>query len=182
MSKRVNFSNEVQQFDIERLSDDEYNDDYDEQEHENNRKHCNDNHEKTKELDFFNNDEECEFIMKLLNNYVDHYKKQHNLKNNFNMLEDINHEDMTSTNAIMELFYEEMYKFDSLTKSNTDDTLIHKYSDRHNIDVEDELYGVSQDGVVKVVSKSFFACLIEMTNMQDECENKNTFFHIINLK
>ena len=84
------------------------------------------------------NDNICDIYQELINKYIEYYKKTYPEKNIKNMFQDINFDDQTSTNHIMEMFYFEMLKYNK-----TDNNIYHSIDDLNNIsDTKTELYGL----------------------------------------
>jgi hypothetical protein len=122
-----------------------------------------------------------EFMVSMINNYVTHYKKVNGKKDDFTLLDGINFNDMTSTNAPLEKFYEEMLKYKTNENKSPEYTKIYEYSKRDEMKIDDELYGIIQNGKPLLLSTSFFSLLIELTNLQNETDNKANY-DIVSLK
>lgn len=95
----------------------------------------------------------------LLNKYIEYYKKTYPEKNIKNMFHDINFDDQTSTNHIMEMFYFEMLKYNKI------DNNIYDSIDNIVSDTKTELYGLQiNNKEIKCVSYSIISLLIEVIN------------------
>lgn len=112
-----------------------------------------------------------ENIEALINNYISYYRKTYPDKNIKNMFDDINYDDKSSTNHIMEIFYEDLLKH----KNNNNKDI---YIDFNDIDINnvDELYALKIDEEIKYISESIISLLYVVTN--DKYDN----WYIINLK
>lgn len=73
----------------------------------------------------------------LINIYICHYRRVYNLDNP-NIFQNIDHNDITSTNRYLELFYQEIEKFNNIddNKKNT----LFLQDDQVNIDDHKEMY------------------------------------------
>lgn len=107
-------------------------------------------------------------IENLVNRYFEYYKKIHPDKIIKNMFDNINYDDPTSTNNILEMFYEELL----LHKNINNDV----YETVDNIDIEniDNLY-LLEIKDKKYISQSVISLLYILENYSDE-------WNIINLK
>jgi hypothetical protein len=107
------------------------------------------------------NDNIYDIYQELINKYIEYYKKTYPEKNIKNMFQDINFDDQTSTNHIMEMFYFEMLKYNK-----TDNNIYHSIDDLNNIsDTKTELYGLQINNKdIKCVSNSIISLLIEVIN------------------
>ena len=113
------------------------------------------------------------FMVDLINNYMEFYKKKNNKKNICTLFDGINIDDPTSTNIQMEEFYSEMCKY------NIHENKIYKYEEINLINIENELYGIFENGVPKFISQSFFSLLIELTNLKNEDKSEKINYDII---
>lgn len=104
----------------------------------------------------------------LINRYLQYYRKIYPDKSIKNMFDNIDFNDPTSTNHILEMFYEELLKH---TKINND---IYESIDEINMDEIDELYLLEFDDK-KYVSQSVISLLYMLDGVQGE-------WKIINLK
>jgi hypothetical protein len=98
-----------------------------------------------------------------LNKYIEYYKKTYPDKNIKNMFQDINFDDQTSTNHIMEMFYFEMLKYNKCD-NNIYDSIDLINNDQNNND-KLELYGLQINNKnIICVSYSIISLLIEIIN------------------
>ena len=104
----------------------------------------------------------------LINRYFQYYKKIHPDKCIKNMFDDIDYNDPTSTNHILEMFYEELLKY---RKINND---VYETIDEINIDEIDEFY-LLEFSDKKYMSQSVISLLYMLDDFQGE-------WIIINLK
>lgn len=109
-----------------------------------------------------------EKIENLINKYFEYYKKIHPDKIIKNMFDDINYDDPTSTNHILELFYESLHIHN---KINND---VFESIDDINIDKIDDLY-LLEFSNKKYISQSIISLLYILDNYCGE-------WSIINLK
>ena len=118
------------------------------------------NNDTTNNKNIFN-DNIYDIYQELINKYIEYYKKTYPEKNIKNMFQDINFDDQTSTNHIMEMFYFEMLKYNK-----TDNNIYHSIDDLNNIsDTKTELYGLQINNKdIKCVSYSIISLLIEVIN------------------
>jgi hypothetical protein len=112
---------------------------------------------------------EGEFYVNLINNFLTFYKN-HCKESIGTFFSKINYNDPTSTNNIMELFYEQMCKFKENEKIDKEYNKIYDY---HVGLIElcaknEKLYGLLCESEIKYCSKSLIALLIEQTNLQLE--------------
>jgi len=107
------------------------------------------------------NDNIYDIYQELINKYIEYYKKTYPEKNIKNMFQDINFDDQTSTNHIMEMFYFEMLKYNKINNNIYD-----SIDDLNNIsDTKTELYGLQINNKdIKCVSYSIISLLIEVIN------------------
>jgi len=115
-----------------------------------------------------NNSIDCDIYQELLNKYIEYYKKAFPEKNIKNMFQDINFDDQTSTNHIMEMFYFEMLKYNKYD-NNIYDSIDLINNDKNNVDKINndklELYGLQiNNKEIKCVSYSIISLLIEVIN------------------
>ncbi|QKF94024.1 hypothetical protein QKU48_gp0566 [Fadolivirus algeromassiliense] len=99
-------------------------------------------------------DEELELgeITGLLNIFTCYFKQMHERKQDSTMFDAIDNEKMDSTNRCLEFMYEEMFKFNN-SKDEDKDMLYDVDDDDLDINLVDELYMLSIDGVPIYVSK-----------------------------
>jgi hypothetical protein len=110
-----------------------------------------------------NNSIDCDIYQDLLNKYIEYYKKTYPDKNIKNMFQDINFDDQTSTNHIMEMFYFEMLKYNKCD-NNIYDSIDLINNDQNNND-KLELYGLQINNKnIICVSYSIISLLIEIIN------------------
>lgn len=106
-----------------------------------------------------NNSIDCDIYQDLLNKYIEYYKKTYPEKNIKNMFQDINFDDQTSTNHIMEMFYFEMLKYNKI------DNNVYDSIDNIVSDTKTELYGLQINNKdIICVSYSIISLLIEVIN------------------
>ena len=107
---------------------------------------------------------------KLINKYIQYYRKTYPDNQVKNMFDNINYNDLSSTNHIMEMFYTDLLKH---KKINND-----IYIDASEVDFDntDELFGLKVDGEIRLISQSIISLLYDVVN-----KNYNDWF-IINLK
>ena len=106
-----------------------------------------------------NNSIDCDIYQDLLNKYIEYYKKTYPEKNIKNMFQDINFDDQTSTNHIMEMFYFEMLKYNKI------DNNVYDSIDNIVSDTKTELYGLQINNKdITCVSYSIISLLIEVIN------------------
>lgn len=122
-----------------------------------------------------------DFMVNMINNYVSHYKKVNNKGDNFTILDGINFNDVTSTNAPLENFYEEMLKYKINENTNPDYIKIYQYFEKDKMKIIDELYCIIKNGTPILLSTSFFSLLIELTNLKNENSEKVNY-DIVSLK
>jgi len=118
------------------------------------------NNDTTNNKNIFN-DNIYDIYQELINKYIEYYKKTYPEKNIKNMFQDINFDDQTSTNHIMEMFYFEMLKYNKI-----DNNIYDSIDDLNNIsDTKTELYGLQINNKdIKCVSYSVISLLIEVIN------------------
>ena len=117
------------------------------------------------------------FMVDLINNYTDYYKKIKKKSINFTLFDGINITDPTSTNAALEEFYEKLIEYKTFQKHNPEYIKIHNST--YDISCTDnELYGLLINGNLKYKSISLFALLMELTNLQYE-EKITNIYNII---
>lgn len=107
-------------------------------------------------------------IENLINRYFEYYKKIHPDKVIKNMFDDINYNDPTSTNHILEMFYEALH----LHKNINND--VYEYIENINIDNIDDLY-LLETKDKKYISESIISLLYILDDYNGE-------WNIINLK
>jgi len=117
-----------------------------------------------------------ETIVDIINEYIIFYKNNYN-GNISSFFDDIDEIDYSSTNIIMEEFYEIKNLFEKYEHENPIMNGIYK----GNIDFEsDNLYSITKNNEMYVISPSLFALLIEIINLKNEYIDD--FFNIIILK
>jgi hypothetical protein len=121
-----------------------------------------------------------DFMVELINNYTSYFKKIYGKTEKYTLLDGIDTSDDTSTNKALEEFFEELCKFKVNDMTNPNSTKIVKYSELDSLDKSDELYAILESGEPLCASISFFAILIELTNLK--IENKEKVYEIISLK
>lgn len=122
-----------------------------------------------------------DFTVELINNFIIYFKTREQKAKDFTLFDGTDTSDETSTNMAMEEFYSEMVKFKENERDNPLSTKILKYNEINNeITNSNELYCISKEGLPMYVSQSFFAILIELTNLKREYPDNK--FNIINLK
>ena len=114
-------------------------------------------------------DNSGETYQDLMNKYIEYYKKAYPEKNIKNMFHDINFDDQTSTNHIMEMFYTEILKFNKI------DNNVYTNSDDFDKTKFNELFGLKINEEIKCVSFCVISLLIEVIN------NDYTNWNVINL-
>lgn len=107
---------------------------------------------------------------KLVNKYIEYYRKTYPDNQVKNMFDNINYNDLSSTNHIMEMFYTDLLKH---KKINND---IYVDSSEVDFDNIDELFALKIDGEIRYVSQSVISLLYDVVN-----KNYIEWF-IINLK
>lgn len=108
----------------------------------------------------------------LINKYIQYYRKTYPQTQIKNMFDNINYNDLSSTNHILEMFYTDVLKHNKIDND--------IYTDASDIDKESdsnvELYGLKIDGEIKYLSKSVISLLVNII------ENNYNEWIIINLK
>jgi len=106
----------------------------------------------------------------LINKYIEYYRKTYPEKNVKNMFDQINYDDPSSTNHIMEMFYTDLLKYKNINND--------IYIDTSEIDIDniDELYALKVNGEIKYVSESIISLL------HDVIISKYSDWIIFNLK
>ena len=94
----------------------------------------------------------------LINRYIEYYRKTHPETQIKNMFDNINYNDLSSTNHILEMFYTDILKHNKIDND--------IYTDASDIDKESdsnvELYGLKIDGEIKYLSKSVISLLLNV--------------------
>lgn len=119
------------------------------------------------------NNSDCDITntrQNLINKYIEYYNKAYPEKIVKNMFENIDYNDQTSTNNIMEMFYTEILKFNKI------DNNIYTSSDNFDKNKFNDLYGLKINDDIKCVSFCIISLLIDIIN------NDYTNWIIINLK
>lgn len=83
-------------------------------------------------------EKETNKYINLINIYICHYRRVYN-SDDPNIFKNIDNNDITSTNRYLELFYQEIEKFNSIDDEKKN-TLYHIMSDKVNMDDHKELY------------------------------------------
>jgi len=109
-------------------------------------------------------------IENLINRYIEYYKKIHPDKIIKNMFDEINYDDPTSTNHILEMFYEALHLHKNIN-NDVYETIENEDIDIHKID---DLYLLEMKGK-KYISQSIISLLYILDNYSDE-------WFIVNLK
>jgi hypothetical protein len=106
----------------------------------------------------------------LINKYIEYYRKTYPDNKVKNMFHDINYNDLSSTNHIMEMFYTDLLKHKQINND--------IYVDASEVDFEtiDELFGLKVNEEIRYVSQSVISLLYDVIN------NKYVNWFIINLK
>jgi hypothetical protein len=94
----------------------------------------------------------------IINKYIEYYKKAYPDKNVKNMFENINYDDETSTNHIMEMFYTEILKFNKI------DNNVYINGEDFDKNKHEDLYGLKIDNTIICVSFSIISLIIEIIN------------------
>ena len=133
-------------------------------------------------MDFSNS-----FTGDLLNNFLLYFKKKNNKADKFTLLDGIDVNDPYSTNMPLEEMFFEMNTFVENEKNNPDACKVLPFDMMEKSIVNsDELYCLMIDGKPQLVSQSFFALLIELTNIKNldysEKPSNQKNYDIINLK
>lgn len=132
----------------------------------------------TQKLDFTNS-----FIGDLLNNFLLYFKKKNNKPENFTLLDGIDINDPYSTNMPLEEMFFELSIFLENEKKNPDACKVVKFEDLDKSIVNnDELYCILINGKPILSSQSFFALLIELTNIKNAHDKNVSVYNIVSLK
>jgi len=116
-------------------------------------------------IDFEHDSSNEDFLVDLINNYIRYY--QYISKTNKGLFDDIDSSsDKTITNRQLELFYKEL----KLYKKKADIEVL-----EYNDFTKDYPYKIFKDDTPIYVSKSLFALLIEITNLEHENPKLNYF-------
>ena len=111
-----------------------------------------------------------DIYQELINKYIEYYKKTYPEKNITNMFDNIDYDDQTSTNHIMEMFYFEILKFNKI------DNNVYTHGEDFDKNKLDELFGLKVNEEIKCVSFCIISLLIEIIN------NAYQDWNIINIK
>lgn len=122
----------------------------------------------------FNCVNQSQFLIDLMNNYVKYYKLIKKKKFKFNLFDEIDIDNPSSTNHILEEFYEKMIEYKTFPEKNK----LYKYTDK--VHINDEHYGLLVDGILLYKSCSLFTLLIEQTNIQYEKKTRNINIILLN--
>jgi hypothetical protein len=106
----------------------------------------------------------------LINKYIEYYRKTYPDSQIKNMFDNINYDDPSSTNHIMEMFYTDMLKYKKI------DNKIYKDASAIDFDKFDEIYILKSDINIICLSPSNISLLIEIIN------NDYKDWSIINIK
>jgi hypothetical protein len=107
-------------------------------------------------------------IENLVNRYLEYYKKIHPDKIIKNMFDEINYDDPTSTNHILEMFYDALHLHKNINNDvyeTIDDIDIHNIDDLYLLEMKDKKY----------ISQSVISLLYMLDGYNEE-------WNIINLK
>ncbi len=123
--------------------------------------------EEIDKLDEQNNDNDNDndeingdYFQDILNIYIQYYKKAYPEKNITSLFHDVNFNDPTSTNHVMEIFFEEMLKYKKIdAKLYTSQDIIADIIKKDNI-----VYGLQIDGEIKCVAISVITLIIEIND------------------
>lgn len=126
-------------------------------------------------------DDSNEFMVDMINNFMTNYRFSNMKPKNMTLFDGIEMNDPTSTNMIIEEFYEELLKFKMNDSSDSEHTKLYKYSDICNITKKDQYKTILENGIPIVASQSFFALLIEMTNLKNEDITGSVDYRIVAL-
>jgi len=103
-------------------------------------------------------------IVEIINEFIIFYKDTYQI-NIQSLFDNIDEYDPTSTNIMLEEFYETKNKYEDNIKNHPEWNKIYK----NKIDFEvDELYGINKNDDLYVISPSLFALLIEIVNFKHE--------------
>ena len=107
-----------------------------------------------------------EKFSKLINKYIEYYKKIYPDKPLKNMFDEINYDVPTSTNHIMEIFYEDLLKY-----NNFNNDIYESIDDIDDIDINkvDDLFLLNIDNNPKYVSQSVLSLLILIVKLGFLC-------------
>ena len=94
----------------------------------------------------------------IINKYIEYYKKTYPDKNVKNMFENINYDDETSTNHIMEMFYTEILKFNKI------DNNVYINGEDFDKNKHEDLYGLKIENNIVCVSFCVISLIIEIIN------------------
>ncbi len=136
--------------------------------------------DQTQKLDFTNS-----FTGDLLNNFLIYFKKKNNKPKNFTLLDGIDTNDLCSTNMPLEEMFFELNIFTENEKNNPKFCEVIPFDklDKSTVN-SDELYCILIDGDPILASQSFFALLLELTNIKHEDlqSKKQRTYDIVSLK
>jgi len=111
----------------------------------------------------------------LMNIFIIYFKKLFERKESDNMFENIDFDNIESTNRCMEMFYEELLKFQSSTYEDKDCLYL---PNEININNFNELYGLYIDNKQKFCSRSLIIIIQYLTTL----DWKNITWSIVPLK
>lgn len=106
-----------------------------------------------------------EFYQSILNTFIQYYKKTYPEKQLSSLFHNIDLNDPTSTNHCMELFFEEITKYNKIDNN--------IYINTFNKNKEDIIYGLQINGEIKGVSLSIITLIIEIIEKYKNIENTN---------
>lgn len=120
----------------------------------------------------------------LLNNFLLYFKKKNKKPNKFTLLDGVDCNDPYSTNMPLEEMYFELALFVEKEKTNPDFCKVVQFENLNKSDVDnDELYCIMENGIPTFASQSFFALLIELTNIKRTSQSKTKInYDIVSLK
>jgi len=120
-----------------------------------------------------------DFVVDLLNEFTIYYKQLNNLPDNYSMIGDISTTDVTNTNKILEEFYDAQTKYAKYEMLSPDTNKL--YSPDSYVDTGDEMFGISKNDELILVSQSLFAVLIELVNLKRE-SNKGEKYSVVPIR
>lgn len=124
--------------------------------------------------------EESIFLVELINNYILYYREYHG--DTETLFDNIDTEDLSSTNFQMEKFYEMINEYKQNEIKKNDINNIYDFEEKKDMMIEDEVYCIYENDKPIKISVSFFSLLIELTNIKNDDKNDNNKYKIIKLK
>lgn len=122
--------------------------------------------------DNISEDEESDFYVELFNNYIGYYKKKFAQEGGEkHMFTNINYSDKSSTNHMMEHFFELSKEYDYNEKENNDKNKIYNSSEFKKGD--EMAYGIYMKDKLIKVSLCVFSLLMEITTNYNDVEKKD---------